>query len=74
MNLYWIPFILVYPRKAAAEGKKGKSSEMPGHLSSHQLIAILETNKREDPEEEDKKAKVKAEREEKRKTRQKKGK
>ena len=62
--------ILVYPRKAAAEGKKGKSSEMPRHLSSHQMIAILEAKEREKQEEEDKKAKLKAEREEKRKKRQ----
>ena len=62
--------ILVYPRKAAAEGKKGKSSEMPRHLSSHEMIAILEAKEREKQEEEDKKAKLKAEREEKRKRRQ----
>lgn len=61
--------ILVYPRKAA-EGKKVKSSEMLRHLSSQQMIAILEAKQREKQEEEDKKDKMKAEREEKRKKRQ----
>lgn len=51
--------ILVYPRKAA-EGKKGKSSEMPRHLSGQQMIAILEAKEREKREEEDKKATLKA--------------
>ena len=62
--------ILVYLQKAAAEGRKGKSSEMPRYLSSFQMIAILEAKEREKQEEEDKKAKLKAKREEKMKKRQ----
>ena len=63
-----LDMILVYRRKAAEE-KRGKSFEMPRHLSGHQMIAILEAKERENREE-DKKAKLKAGREEKLRKRQ----
>ena len=63
--------ILVIPKKhAKAKKSAGKPSEVSRHLSSEQMIAMLEKKEKEKREEEERKAQRKVEREEKKKKKQ----